>query len=648
MLFFLMAVSGIAKEKILKNQDFEDQIPGNIPSGWKKAWGNQGEDLFLVSSEYAVSGTQSMLFDRLTGDNKDQWGLSANFPNIKKGMYKLSFNIMVIGPGNNASFSFEIRDRRGKQRLFKIAFKDRKIILGSYAHLPREKKSSHPTKYDPKEWYNLTATFPASKEDGNEVNLTITQLSNPSNTKTVKNIMTFSKVDFGMIMLCVAPRKNGYRVFIDDFKVLATTNKKEGAIVGKNKLKTLATGLLAATTLYANAAGVDQKLKSFMAKSKTQRVAVIAMGDSNQHFGGHGWGKYMCQAILKKFGSYGTGLVQVVRRVPTWAKAKGLRSTEAPKELGKDLFTYWYLPKGEQQKSNWNVTGFGITKDDPMDIRGSLKYRIKYATFADGKGSFQPAVRLNKAPWKTFFKADKISTSGEKTEMKEFSMTLKADPKRDFPIMFLASPVNAMIEGPFLGEFFSIENLDKKTGCSYSTLYGVGGKSLSDMLTFLNDKGEATLTSYFKFVRESLNNDKSCMIMINSGLNDRNRKSTSIGPEKNALSNTKEGYKDNLKGIMMLLEKCWIKAGGKKETIHFALMPSHPVSTPDDKKLVSYREVALELAKEKQNASCILLPKIVSQETMKKDGHYDKHGNAHLTKKGYEEISKQVAEAMAK
>ena len=68
----------------------------------------------------------------------------------------------------------------------------------------------------------------------------------------------------------------------------------------------------------------------------------------------------------------------------------------------------------------------------------------------------------------------------------------------------------------------------------------------------------------------------------------------------------------------MLLEDAWIKAGGAKENIYFAFMPSHPISTPDDKKLVSYRQAAKELAASLPNASCIMLPELAPQKTMLK------------------------------
>ncbi len=636
-------------ETLLIKQDFENQISGSVPTGWSRAWGNQGDDLFRVSSEYAVSGQQSMLFDRLSGENKAQWGLCTRFPHITAGTYKLSFNFMVFGPGNQASFTFEFRNRDGREKIFRITFKDRNILLGSYAPLPRKKQTELLGRYEPAKWYNMTLKFPANSGAGKYVEATLLPLESPEHTKTVKHLINFPKGKFGMLMLCIGPNKRGYRLFIDDFQVSAVNNSTiNNKIIKDKKMKKTAAVILAASTVCAGANGVDQKLKNFMAKSQKQRIAVIALGDSNQQFGGHGWNQYMSEAILKQFGAYGTGLIQVAARVPSWVKAKGSINEGAPNELAPDLFSYWYLPAGERQKANWNITGYGIAADHPMDIRGELQYRIKYAVFKDGKGLFRPSVRINKAPWKIFQTDKPVSTGGEKNATSEYIMTVKADPQRTYPILFSISPINGMIDGPFLSEFCAIENAGKQTGCSYQTLYAAGGHALRDMLLNLRKTGDGKIVSFMKFIRESLNGDKSCVVMINSGLNDRNRGVKSSGPEKKALANTKDGYKDNLKGLTILLERCWIKAGGAKETIHFAFMPSHPISTPDDPKLVSYRQGASELAKAMDNASCILLPKLVSQITMLKDKYYDKRGKAHLTRKGYQKISEAVAAAIAK
>jgi hypothetical protein len=648
--FLLPASAILAEETTLLKQDFESQVPGQVPSGWGRAWGKQGEDLFRVTSDQAYSGKQSMLFDRLTGGTSSMWGLQKGLPSFKQGKATLSFKFRIDGPGNLANFSLEFRGKKANtDRLFSVAFKDRKISLRSYAKAEKSEQNASLGTYLGKQWYSLSLVVPATPADGSSLEAELVPLNNPEQKTTGRVAMRFPQKEFGLLMLCTAPGKAGYQVFFDDFLVSQATPEthavKETEV---KKVKALIAGAVLATAVTTNGDGVDQKLKNFMGKTKSQRVAVVAIGDSNQDFGGHGWTQYMSEAILNQFGAYGTGLVEVGGRVPSWAKAKGTVNSGAPADLAGELFSYWYLPAGETQKSNWNVTGFGLAKDHPMDLKGALKFRLQYAEFAEGAGSFRPAVRINQPPWKTIASAPaSVSTSGEKTAMKQTEFVLQADPARTTPLMFSVSAVNAMITGPFLGEFCSVENTDKQTGCSYQKLYGAGGHSLHEMLTNLRKKGDKALASYFSFVRGSLNGDKSCLVMINSGLNDRNRKILSSGPEKKAMANTPAGYSDNLKGLVLLLQKAWTDAGGTQDTLHIAFMPSHPISTPDDAKLVSYRIAANELAAQSAQTSCILLPEIVPQSVMQSQGYYDKRGHAHLDRKGYQAISTAVAKQMA-
>lgn len=628
-------------ERVLLDLNFDDQVAGQPPKGWSRAWGTQDDDQLIVTSTRWVSPGNSMMLDRLTGANTNMWGMSTSFDGGKSGSTRVEFNIMIEGPANLARCSLEFRGNyTNTERLFSLGFKD---LTGSIG--PR--KGGIKFKYETGKWYHAVLEVPNSPADGNKLDFEWYPVGHAD--KAVKGSIPykFPKKGFGTMMLNTAPGKRGFQVFIDDIKVTTTSepDRKAKKMISK---KQLAAATIAAVTVSAGA-GVDQKLKDFMAASSKERVAIIGIGDSNQYFGGHGWNTYMSEAMLKQFGAYGIGLVPFLDTVPDWSKAKGSRSKDAPSELSAPAMSYWYLKPGEQQKANWNVTGRIVSKDHPMDIKGNLKYQITYGTFKEGESKFHPAVRRNRPPWNTL-KYDKagINPVTGKLELLESTFELPADPKRDYDILFSASPVNSMMKGPFMGVYMTIENTGKTTGCTYQTLYGAGGHSLLEMLRNLSKTGETKLAYYFKQVRAGLNGDKRCLVMINSGLNDRNRSVKSIGPEKQALSNTKEGYKDNLKGLVMLLENAWIKAGGAKENIYFAFMPSHPISTPDDKKLVIYRDAAKELAASLPNASCIMLPELVSQQTMHKDKYYDKRGNAHLSRKGYQKISEAVAKAIAK
>ncbi|MFA6271144.1 MAG: hypothetical protein WC657_08125 [Candidatus Paceibacterota bacterium] len=387
---------------------------------------------------------------------------------------------------------------------------------------------------------------------------------------------------------------------------------------------------------------VEQKAKDVMGKARQERIYVIGIGDSNQRFGGHGWTKYMEQALEDKFGCWGTGL-SWCSQTEEEAKRSGL----PPKELSDGAYSWWYLSGAVTGRVSWRGGQLCIAAEHPMDIRGHLKFRLVYGTFKDGDGSFHPSVRISQPPWNIIAStATPIKSCTGSFERNSCVVELPTDPSRNTPLDFSFSPPNSDIKGPFFGECLEVENTAKQSGIAYHTLYNAGGQSLYDMLKAIRDRN---LTDYFQQIRISLNGDKRCVVIINSGLNDRHEKEKSIGSTGGFDGESREAYRDNLKGLTICLEKGWLASGGRRETIHFVFMPSHPVSTPDDPSLVAYREEAVSLAKELPNASYILLPELVPQREMAEKKYYDQGvmSSPHLSREGYETLSKAVAKALS-
>ncbi|MFZ2657484.1 MAG: hypothetical protein WAX69_21290 [Victivallales bacterium] len=402
--------------------------------------------------------------------------------------------------------------------------------------------------------------------------------------------------------------------------------------------------LLIGSVLHA-ADAVDQKSKDVMGKSRQQRIAVVGIGDSNQRFGGHGWSKYMMQALEDKFGCWGTGLKWCSRQFVTEEEAK--RSGPAPKELSDGAFSYWYLGDQVSARVDWRNGQLHIAPDHPMDVKGPLKFRLAYATFKGGTGSFLPSVRVDQPPWNIIASASApINSSTGSFGKTSCTVELPADPSRNTQLMFSISPVNADIKGPLFGECLEAENTAKQSGIAYHTLYAAGGQSLYDMLKTISGQN---VTDFFQQVRAPLNGDKRCVVIINSGFNDRNENEKSIGPKGSFDGRSRDAYRDNLEGLAACLEKNWLAAGGQRETIHFVFIPSHPLSTPDDPVLIAYREEAVALSKKLPNASCILLPELVGQKEMAEKKYYDKGASSspHLSMEGYEALSKAVAKALS-
>lgn len=77
---------------------------------WKHAWGEMGNDLLVASSDAASSGKRSLLFDRQDDQSRAMWGSAVRFPAFPESGGRMRFDFLYLGAGNDASFSFELRD----------------------------------------------------------------------------------------------------------------------------------------------------------------------------------------------------------------------------------------------------------------------------------------------------------------------------------------------------------------------------------------------------------------------------------------------------------------------------------------------------------------------------------------------------------
>jgi len=392
---------------------------------------------------------------------------------------------------------------------------------------------------------------------------------------------------------------------------------------------------------------VDAKLKAAFGRARTERVAVIGIGDSNQRFGGHGYSKAMPEALSKIAPIYATDILQYRQR-----RGQGEPiPPEAPPELS-NLSAYWYIPPGGRESVSWKPGLLIVGKDDPIDVRGPLRFHFAYGTFetehagahAD-EARFRPAVRRDSRPWTILSSVpEPLASVTGRFGLERVVLDVPADPGRDFPLQFMPNNTKQPIPGPFFAAWAMAENTARQNGFAYHTLYASGGHSLYEMLGNLRARGERSLVTWFEAVRGVLNGEKTAVVMIHSGFNDRNRTRLSIGPAGGFQSRTPEGYVDNLDGLVHLIAGVWIKAGGSPDTLHFAFMPSHAISDPDDEKIVSYREAAARLAAYRSNASMIDLSKLVPFSRMTENKFYDKgrETDVHLTAEGYRAISEAL------
>lgn len=201
------------------HQAYETQLPGEWPKGWRRLWGDSSKAVLGVSNMRAVQGSQSLLFHRT--DTK-QYGIACMLP-VENGVAgaELSFCFCVVGAGNDACFSFEMRQGKGQSKAFgHIRFADRRVALlrNDRAHTATRTLG----KYTEGKWHKIVITFPADGSrqleaelfagDGQEDNGQWQSIGEGA-------VETTPSTDQPLYLtLTAAPNKTAYELYIDQLQ----------------------------------------------------------------------------------------------------------------------------------------------------------------------------------------------------------------------------------------------------------------------------------------------------------------------------------------------------------------------------------------------------------------------------------------------
>lgn len=397
------------------------------------------------------------------------------------------------------------------------------------------------------------------------------------------------------------------------------------------------------------------KLAAALNRSKSERVAVIGMSDSNMQFDARGYSWYFAKALYENFGCYGTGLYQIgsgTHNLYLASSYDGEADDAAPAALdvfgssSETLPAYVCIPDGSSKSVGSSGGVFAKTSAyHPIEASGNIRFRYTFGRFALGTDhSHTPLVRRAESPWSTLASGASRNVVTGTDELEDYIIDMAAGTAEDsYPLNMLSRTNNTTMPGPFYWLYAQAANSDKTSGVSHNTFVSHSGGSLRDMLSNLNSFGSTGLGEYMRQVRlELTSTNKTAVVWINSGLNDRNESSASLGPSPVSDGDSPAAYEDNLRGIVTAVQDAWVAQGGTASTIHFCFMPSHPQSKPDDSELDAYRQVAAKLATELDNASCVLLQNIAGYDEFDAGGWYDGAGNAHLENIGYEELCKKI------
>lgn len=206
------AFSVQAEATTLYEENFESAVPGQAPAKWSKIWGGQGEDSFAVSSEKSSGGDNALLLDR--GGNAGQWGFGFAFPQPKKGMLKVEFDLLLDGPGNQAALGFEIRENVTGRSVVSAFTVDNFAV--------RDAKHKKVFEFSRGQWYHVTFAIPLSEADGTVKTITIRDAKTGSEA-TLESAMAAYPAKLGQLLINTQPGKNNYRAFFDNVKVSVET-----------------------------------------------------------------------------------------------------------------------------------------------------------------------------------------------------------------------------------------------------------------------------------------------------------------------------------------------------------------------------------------------------------------------------------------
>jgi len=388
-----------------------------------------------------------------------------------------------------------------------------------------------------------------------------------------------------------------------------------------------------------------------IAQAAFRPVDVIMIGDSNQLMDGKGYDWGLSKALATRFGLYASPLYSQDITGGTYTVAgyasQGIASlsnsatTGAPAALDDfrlPMREYAYQASGDMGQFN----GVYVSKNAPgLDVTANLRAHYCFGIFASGGGSFVPAARIEASPYPTLVTGSAVSCSGGADSVGYSTLDLTAG-ARTTDISFKWRLGGGAANVAKTAQLWQrVENLDRPAGVSVHSMYAVGGQSLYDMAAAMLAMTDARIQSYFKSVTrlQRLRGLAPMMVVyINSGFNDRNENLTpSLGPLATGSPTGPLAYIDNLEAIRLKFDAAWVACGYDLANLTYLVVPSHPISSPDDAQVITYRSIVSRYVAGQRRMSMVDLSTLSDYASMVANGWYRGPSEfIHLSQAGYE------------
>lgn len=266
-------------------------------------------------------------------------------------------------------------------------------------------------------------------------------------------------------------------------------------------------------------------------------------------------------------------------------------------------------------------------------------------------GAIAQFFRLNESPYTSVFNTGDTSTFGADYAIADLTRTQGASASRATwsKYIFQHRNNNVSTHGPVLIAGQQLTSPDILTGVAHTTMVYEGGGGLDTFYNILyEDSTDASIVEYWRQIRLNLNGEKSAVVFINSALNDRNE--TELSPA-GQVGDAKGAYAERLGLIIDKLSRTWQMTdssgyAGTADSLHVVVMPSHPISDPDDAEMVDYRIAAQQVSQGRPHVSFIMIPELVPHSEFVSGGYYASGGGdtSHLTRTGYRAVAQAVVD----
>ena len=198
-------------------QGFEDRLPGELPAGWHRSWGEMPtDDIIAVTNVDAVEGRRSLLLDRAYGGlNGTHYGFLVNMPSVDSEWAQLSFCFLAQGPRHQTTFSFEVRTNGGGRRVAVIVYGKGVLTLQS-----GDFKKSVPIANAPLgAWHRATLRLPTTKAGPGRMSARLERREDDglwSQTGELAALDAPTPIGTGNGLMLCAGATRGYKLLVDD------------------------------------------------------------------------------------------------------------------------------------------------------------------------------------------------------------------------------------------------------------------------------------------------------------------------------------------------------------------------------------------------------------------------------------------------